>query len=173
MSPRERVAVAIEDVAEDQHLAGTEDVGRPPIEGAPIERQPQIAFALRRETADRRSVEREVVVRPQQELLVVVEHVQAAFEIAEEHGHRLDARLVGEIPQALLLQRAQRHALLALSLGAQVELLELGVGQHQEIAQIGAGGHRRRIHRRGFSLTWRCYLARRLHNRARPPLDNR
>ena len=45
-------AILVDDVAEDEHFARTEDVGRSPIECAPIDAQPQIALALRCETTD-------------------------------------------------------------------------------------------------------------------------
>src|SRR5579864_5705347 len=45
----ERRTVAIQDVAEDEDFAGTEHVGRSPIERAPIDRKPQVALALRGE----------------------------------------------------------------------------------------------------------------------------
>ncbi len=88
-------AALVDDFAEHQHLAGAEDVGRRPVERGPIDAQAQIAFALCGEAADGGAVEGEVVLALQQELLVVVEHVQPAFEIAEEHGHGLDPLLVG------------------------------------------------------------------------------
>ena len=62
-----RRTVLVDDVGENEHLAGAEHVGRRPIERAPVEIEPQIAFALRRESANRRTVEREVVVRAEQE----------------------------------------------------------------------------------------------------------
>src|ERR1039457_3824301 len=65
----------------------TEDIRRSAVKRAPVDAQAQIALALRSEAADGRSVEGEVVPAVDQELLVVVEHVQPAFEIAEEHGH--------------------------------------------------------------------------------------
>src|SRR5579883_694725 len=100
----EGFALAVQNVGEDEHLAGAEDIGRSPVEGAPIQREPQIALALWSKTADGGSVESEVVVGPQQEFLVVVEHVQPAFEVAEEHGQRLDSRLLGKIAKPLLFQ---------------------------------------------------------------------
>src|SRR5579864_9372666 len=63
----------VDDLAEDQDLAGTEDVSRSPVERAPIDAQAEIAFALGSEPADRRAVEGEVVPAFEQELLVVVE----------------------------------------------------------------------------------------------------
>ena len=88
-------AVLVDHVAEDENLAGAEDIRRRPIEGAPIHRQAKIALALRGEAADRGAIEGQVVPALEQKFFVVVEHVQAAFEIAEQDGDRLDALFVG------------------------------------------------------------------------------
>jgi hypothetical protein len=80
-----------------QHLAGAEDVRRQPVEGRPVDRQSQVRLLLPREAADRRAVEGQIVRRLEQELLVIVQHVQPAFEVGETHGDRLDALLVVEI----------------------------------------------------------------------------
>ena len=53
-----RFAVTVEDVAEDEDFSRTEDVGRPPVESTPVERQPQVALALRSKAANRRAVKR-------------------------------------------------------------------------------------------------------------------
>ena len=47
-----RRAVLVDDVAEDQHLAVAENVGRHPVEGGPVNAQAQVALLLRRESAD-------------------------------------------------------------------------------------------------------------------------
>ena len=96
-----RCTTLVDDLAEDQHLARAEDVGRRPVEGAPIDAQPQIAFALGGEAANRRTVEGEIVPALDEKLLVIVEHVQPAFQIAEEHGHGLDPLFVGQILEPL------------------------------------------------------------------------
>src|SRR5579862_1699759 len=57
----ERLTFTIGNVAEHEHFAGPEDVGRTPVERAPVQRQTQIAFALRRKAANRRTVEGEVI----------------------------------------------------------------------------------------------------------------
>jgi len=88
------------------------------------------------ESANRRSVERQVVVRLDQELLVVVQHVQPAFEIAEEHRHGFDALLVAEILETLLLDLVGRDAILALLFGGEIQFFELAIRQHQKIAKI-------------------------------------
>ena len=56
-----RAAVLVDDFAEHQHLAGTEEVGRPPVERAPVDAQAQVALALGGEAANRGAVEGEVV----------------------------------------------------------------------------------------------------------------
>ncbi len=68
-----RGAILVDDVAEDHHLAIAEDVSRHPVECAPVDAQAQVAFPLRRKSADRRAVEGQVFTRFQQEFLVVVE----------------------------------------------------------------------------------------------------
>ena len=103
MSAGVRRAALVDDFAEHQHFAGAEDIGRRPVKCRPVDAQPQIALALRREAANRGAVKGEVVPALDQELLVVVEHVQPAFEVAEEHGHGLDALFVGQILQPLFL----------------------------------------------------------------------
>ena len=134
---REGRAVAIDHVAEDEHFARAEDVGRRPIECAPVQGETQVALALRREPANRRAVKRQIVGRLQQELLVVVEHVQAAFEVAEEHGDGLDALLTGEIREALLLELLDRHPVAALPLGREVEFFQFAIRKLEEVAQFG------------------------------------
>src|ERR1019366_8349243 len=92
---RIRGTALVDDIAKHQDLSWTKNVRRSPVEGAPIDAQAQVAFSLRREPADGRTVEGHVVPVLDQEFLVVVEHVQATFEIAEQQRHRLNA-LYGE-----------------------------------------------------------------------------
>src|ERR1700756_2800037 len=80
-----RRAALVNDFAENQDFARTEHVRGSPIEGGPVYAQPQIALALGGEAANGGTVEGEVVPALDQKLLVVIEHVQSAFEIAEEH----------------------------------------------------------------------------------------
>src|SRR6185312_17352594 len=54
------VSTLVDDFAEDQYLAGSENVGRGVVEGAPIDAQTQIALALRGEAADGGAVEGQV-----------------------------------------------------------------------------------------------------------------
>ncbi len=133
---RVHLAFARHHVAEDENLSGTEDIRRSPIKGAPIEEEPQIALALLRESADRRAVERQIVVRLEKKFLVVVEHVQATLEVAEQHRDRFDARLVSEVSQAFLLQILHLHAGVPLAFGLEIELFQLGIGERQKIAQF-------------------------------------
>ena len=45
-------AVFVDHFAEHQHLAGSKDVGRRPVERSPVDAEAKIAFALRREAAN-------------------------------------------------------------------------------------------------------------------------
>ena len=127
-------AVLVDDLAEDQHLAGAEDVGGRVVEGAPVEAEAKIALALRGEAADGGAVEGEIVEALDEELLVVVEHVQPAFEVGEEHGDGLDTLVVGEPLQTLFLELVDGDALLALFFGLEVQLLKLFVRQLEKVA---------------------------------------
>ena len=120
-------AALVDDFAEHQHFAGAEHVGRRPVERAPVDAQAQIALALRGEAADRRAVEGQVVPALEQELLVVVEHVQPAFEIAEEHGHGLDPLFVGQVFQALFLDLVGCDAVPALLLRLEIQFFQFVV----------------------------------------------
>ena len=124
-----RRAVLIDHLAEHHHLAGAEDVARAPVEGAPIHVQAKIALALRREPADRRSVEGQIVPALDKKLLVVIEHVEAPFQVAEQDGDRFDALLVRQVLQALLLNLVHGHAALPLRLGSQIQFFQLPVGE--------------------------------------------
>ena len=126
----------VDDFAEYQHFAGTENIRRAPIESGPVDAQPQIALALRRKAANRRAVEGEIVPTLDQKLLVVIQHVQPALEIAKEHGHSLDPLLVGQILQPLFLDLVDRDTLTALFLRLQIQFFQFVVGECQEIAQF-------------------------------------
>jgi hypothetical protein len=128
-------AILLAHLAEHEHLARPEYVRRQPVEGGPVDVQPQIRFSLHREPADRRAVEREVVRRLEQELLVVIEHVQPALEIAEADRHSLDPLLLREVAHALLLHVIRRLAVQPLLFRLEVQLLELFVRNFQEVAQ--------------------------------------
>jgi hypothetical protein len=122
-----RCAVLVDDVAENKNFARTEDVGGSQIEGTPIHGETKVAFALGGEPANGRAVEGEVVPALDEELLVVIEHVQAALEVAEEHGDSLDALFVGEILEALFLNVVRGNAVLALYFRFQIQLFQLVV----------------------------------------------
>jgi hypothetical protein len=135
-----RRAVLVDDLAEHQHLAGAEDVARAPVEGAPIHVQAKIALLLGGEPADRRSVEGQIVKALDKELLVVIEHVEAAFEVAEQDGDSLDALLVLQVLEAFLLDLVHGHAGLPLRLGSQIQFFQLPVGERQKVLQF-VGSH--------------------------------
>ena len=67
---------------------------------------------------------------------MVVEHVQSAFEVAEQDGDGLDALLVGEIAQTLFLDLIKAHAGLALLFGFEIQLFQFVVRNGQEITQF-------------------------------------
>src|SRR5690349_5619335 len=52
-----RSSLFFNDVAENQHLARPEEVCRRPVERGPVDTQPQVALALRGESANRGAVE--------------------------------------------------------------------------------------------------------------------
>ncbi len=104
-------AVLVDHVAEHHYFARAENIGRRPVESAPVHGQPQVAFLLGRESANGRSVEGHVVPVLDEPLLVVIEHVQPAFEIAEQQRHGLDALLVRQVLEAFFLNLADRNAL--------------------------------------------------------------
>jgi hypothetical protein len=133
-------SVLVDDVAEDQHLAVAENIGGHPVEGAPVDAQPQIALLLRGEAADRGAVEGEVFVGTKQKLLVVVEQVQAAFQVGEQHGYGLDPLLIGQVLQPLLANLAGRNAIGAVSFGFQVLLFQLLVRESKKIAVVCGHG---------------------------------
>ena len=139
MSPEYGRSVLVDHVAEDQHLAVAEHVGRHPVEGAPVDAQAQVALFLRRESADRRAVERQVLVGAQQKLLVVIQQVQAAFEVGEQHRDGLDPLFVGQILQSLFADLIRRHAVHAVGFRLQIQLFQLVVRESQKIAVLS--GH--------------------------------
>src|SRR6202012_790458 len=80
----------VDDLAEDDYFSSPEVVGRYPVKGTPVNAQAQVAFPLGGKSADRGAVKGEVVPALDQEFLVVVKHVQAAFQVAEENSDGLD-----------------------------------------------------------------------------------
>jgi hypothetical protein len=135
--PRVGAAVLVLHQPEHQHLAGAKDIGRHPVEGRPVDDQAQIGFRLHREAADAGTVEGEVVAGLEQELLVVVQHMEAAFQVRETHGHGLDPLLVGQVLHALFTDLIGRYPVEALALGLEIHLLQGVVGDFQEVAQRG------------------------------------
>ena len=130
---RVRAAVLVDHFAEDQDLARSEHIRRRPVECAPVDTQAEIALTLRRKASDRGAVERKVVIALYQELLVVVQHVQPAFEIAEQNRYGLNATLVGQILQPFFLDHIRGDALLALLFCGQVQVFQLRVGKFQKL----------------------------------------
>ena len=131
--------VLVDDGAEHQHLAVAEHVRRHPVERAPVDVQPQVALFLRREPANRRAVERQVLVGPQQKLLVVIQQVQPAFQVGEQHRDCLDPFFVRKVLQTLLADLIRRHAIQAVGFRLQIELFQLAVRESQKIAVLS--GH--------------------------------
>jgi hypothetical protein len=113
---------------------------------------------LLREAADGRAVEGQVVRRLEQELLVVVQHVQPALEVGEAHRHRLEPALVGQVLDALLAHLADVHALDTLALGFQVHLLELVVRDLEEVPKPGPTGQVRVLHVSSIDLRMQEFI---------------
>ncbi len=113
-------ALLLDHFAKYHHLARPKKVCRRPIESRPVDAQAQIAFLLRGKSADRGTVKGQIVPALHQELLVIVQHVQPSFEIAEQDGHRLNALFVSQVFQPLLPDNLDRNALLALFFSFQV-----------------------------------------------------
>jgi len=133
-------SVLVDDVAEDQYLAGAENICRHPVEGAPVDAEAKVAFLLRRKPADRRPVKGEVLVGAEQELLIVIEQVKAAFEVAEQHSDGLDPLFIGQVFQPLLADLVGRRAVGAVCLGCQVKLFQLLIREGKEIPVLSRHG---------------------------------
>ena len=133
-------ATLIDHIAEHQHLARPENIGWPPIERAPVDAEAKIALPLRGESANRRSVKSEIVPALDQELLVVIQHVQTAFQVAEQHGHGLDSLFLGQVFDALLLNLMDGNTIPALLLRIQIHLFQFVVRNRQEISQFSRHG---------------------------------
>jgi len=132
-----RSSILVDDLAEDKDLSRTEDVGGHPVKGAPVDPETKVALPLRGETANRGTIEGQVIEALDEEFLVVVEHVQAAFEVAEQDRDRLDVPLIGEILDAFFLDDVGGNAVLALLFYGQVFLFEFFVAEGKEIAKFG------------------------------------
>ncbi len=137
---RVRRSALVDDLTKHQDLARAEYIRGRPVERRPVDTQPQIALPLRGEPTNRRAVEREIVPALDQKLLVVVQHVQPAFKIAEHHGHGLDPLFVGQVLQPLLLDLANWHAGPALLLRFQIQVFQFVVAECQEITQFVGHG---------------------------------
>src|SRR5438309_11092601 len=131
-----RLSTFVYYIAEDQDFAGTEDIGWRPVERCPVNAKPQVAFALGGESADGRAVEGEVVPALEQKFLVVVEHVQTAFKVAEDNGHGFDPLLVRQVLETIFPNLVSSYAVLALLFGFQVQLLEFVIRERKKIPQF-------------------------------------
>src|SRR5580698_4714976 len=126
----------VDDFAEDQYFASSEVIGGGPIKGAPVDSQAQVALPLGGKSADRGAVKGEVVPALDQEFLVVVEHVQAAFQVAEENGDGLDAFFVGEVFQPFFLNLVLGHTILPLLFRFHIQRFEFVIREREKIAQF-------------------------------------
>jgi len=93
---------------------------------------------LRGKAANGRPVKREVIPALDEELLVVIEHVQPAFEVAEEDRHGFNPFLVAQVLEALSLNLLRGNACEPFLLGAQIQFFQFAVGEFQVVLQIGA-----------------------------------
>src|SRR5580704_218274 len=130
----------VDDLAEHDYFARSEKVGRNPVKRAPVDPQPQVAFPLSGKSTDRRAVKSQVVPALDDEFLVVVEHVQTAFQVAEKNGDGLDAFLVGEILDPFLPDLVLRNTILPLLFSLQVHFFERFIREREKTAQIGRHG---------------------------------
>ena len=72
----------------------------------------------------------------QQEFLVVVQQVQAAFKVGEQHRHCLDVLLIRQILDPLFANLFNRQPVHAVCLGLQVQFFKLLVGEGKKIPVI-------------------------------------
>src|SRR5579862_5248504 len=117
-------SILVDDDAEYQHLSVAEDIGGNPVEGAPIDTEAEVALLLRSEAADGGTVKGEVLIGTEEELLVVIEKMEATLEVGEQDSHRLDALFVGQVLEALFADLVGRNAGDTFMLGLQVEFFE-------------------------------------------------
>jgi predicted phosphoribosyltransferase len=62
--------------------------------------------------------------------------VQAAFQVAEQHGHSLDTLFVRQIFQPLLTDLVSRNAILAQLFRLQIQLFQFVVRQRKKVPQF-------------------------------------
>ena len=62
--------------------------------------------------------------------------MQTAFQVAEHHGHGLNARFLAQILQPLFLNFVRIHAVQALLLRLQIHDFEFVVGDRKKIPQF-------------------------------------
>jgi len=68
-----------------------------------------------------------------QKFLIVVEHMQSTFEVAEEHGDSLDALLVRQILQTGFLNLVVGNAFLAVIFRLEIQLFQLVIREREEV----------------------------------------
>ena len=119
-----------------QHLAVAEHVCRHPVEGAPVNAQAQVAFLLCGKAANRGAVEGQILVRAQQELLVVVQQVQPPLKVRKQHRHCLDVLLIRQILDPLVANLLNRHPAHTVCLGLQVQFFKLLIREGKKIPVI-------------------------------------
>src|SRR4029077_17469868 len=107
-----------------QHLAVPKNIRRAPVESAPVDAQTQVAFALSGKSANLGSIKRQVVPALDQEFLVVVQHVQPAFQVAEKDGHSLNTLLIRKVLDSLFLNPVYGNALQPLLFCLQIQFFE-------------------------------------------------
>ena len=127
-------AVDILDKPEDHDLARPEDVAWQPAETAPVDGEAEVAFSLLRKTVDRRTVESQRVMGLFEEFLVVVEHMEAAFEVRKTDGHGFQLAFVVEIAEIFFTQGVVVHVVLDIRFGFEIQGFEFVVRNFFEIA---------------------------------------
>src|SRR5207248_8037508 len=79
-------------------------------------------FPTRRSSdLDGGAIEREIVPALDKKFLIVIEHVEAAFQVAEQDRDGLNALLVGEVLEALFLNLVHGRAAQAIGFRLQVQ----------------------------------------------------
>src|SRR4029077_2523605 len=131
-----RRAALVNHFTEYKDFAGTENVRWRPIERAPVQPKAKVAFALGGKAANGRAVKSQVIPAFDQEFFVIVQHVQAAFKIAEKDGDGLDALFIRQIFQPLFLDLVHGNAISALLLRLQVHLFQFVIRESKKISQF-------------------------------------
>ncbi len=109
---------------------------------------------LRREPADGRPVKGQIAQRFQQELLVVIEHVQTSLNVRETQGHRLDMCFLFQ-PRRVLLLQLLCAGLLGTLRRLEIHGFQLIIGDFEKALQV-IGFHCR--HRSSLLRAWREHV---------------